>query len=91
MSTVTKKVLVHVPVPVPTVLRGIPYDTYVLIRDHPDNDGYRMTYYDGTLEIMSPEFRHERGAECLSLVVRAYAAVFDLGYQRAGSTTFRRE
>ncbi len=43
----------------PIVLRGVPYGHYVRLRDEPDNDHLRMTYYDGTLEIMSPEHIHE--------------------------------
>ena len=60
----------------PTVLRGVPYETYALIRDHARNAGYRMTYHDGTLEIMSPEFRHDKAGGRLAMIVRAYAAVF---------------
>jgi Uma2 family endonuclease len=84
MSTVTKRVLV------PTVLRGVPYDIYCLIRDHPGNDGYRMTYSDGALEIMSPQHRHEKGGSRLAMIVRAYTAVFGVDCQGAASTTFRR-
>ena len=48
-----------------TVLRGVPYSVYLTLRDEPANDGLRMTYVDGTLEIMSPEFRHEKGSRRL--------------------------
>jgi len=71
------------------VLRGVPYDWYVRLRDHPGNDGLRMTYHDGVLEIMSPEYRHEHGAERLGLFVRAVAAVFGIACAGARCTTFR--
>jgi Uma2 family endonuclease len=84
MSRVAKMVLV------PTVLRGIPYDAYVLIRDYPGNNGYRMTYDDGTLEIMSPQLPHETGAELIGMIVRAYTAVLGIDCRGTRSTTFRR-
>lgn len=84
MSTVTERL------PTPTVLRGIPYDVYSMVRDNPDNDGHRMTYVNGTLEIMSPEFRHEGGGRRLALIVGACASVFKMKCVGARSTTFKR-
>lgn len=46
-------------VPTPVVLRGVPYGLYVVLRDLERNDKIRMTYHDGVLELMSPEFLHE--------------------------------
>ena len=57
----------------PAVLRHLPYDVYEQIRDEPANHHLRMTYYDGTLEILSPEFRHEADTRRLGLVVLAVA------------------
>ncbi|HWE37085.1 MAG TPA: Uma2 family endonuclease [Isosphaeraceae bacterium] len=75
--------------PAPTVLRGVPWSTYVRLRDEPRNYGLRMTYYDGTLEIMSPEYIHEASSERLGSLVRAAAKHSNLAYIAAGSTTFR--
>src|SRR5438045_8470645 len=72
------------------ILRDVPWAAYRVLRDAPANDRIRMTYLDGTLELMSPEFRHEKGAERLGLLVRAVARAFGVTYQGAGSTTFRR-
>jgi Uma2 family endonuclease len=84
MSTITQR---HAP----TTLRGVPYDVYVRLRDDWRNDGLRMTYFNGTLEIMAPaEFRHEKGSRRLGLIVLAYAVVFRLDCEGGGSTTFRR-
>ena len=75
----------------PLKLRGIPYDLYEKIRDAPGNDSLRITYYDGVMEFMAPlEFRHEYGRDSLGMIVRAYAAVFKLDCEGAGSTTFRK-
>lgn len=72
------------------ILRDVPWAAYQALRDEPANDHIRMTYLDGTLELMSPEFVHEKVAERLGMLVRAVARAFDVTYQGAGSTTFRR-
>jgi Uma2 family endonuclease len=78
--------------PLPPVQRlfGVPYGAYVQIRNDPRNEGLRLTYFDGVLEIMSPEYLHERVGERLGLLVRVVADAIDLPYSGAGSTTFRR-
>jgi Uma2 family endonuclease len=48
-----------------------------------------MAYHDGVLEIMSPEFLHDRASRRIYDVVYAYAGAFDVPCQTAGSTTFR--
>src|SRR5262249_11445264 len=73
-----------------TVLKGVTYDMYVTLRDAPGNDGLRMAYYDGTLEIVSPALRHELGSNLFDLIVRAYTAVLDVDCLGVGSTTFRK-
>jgi Uma2 family endonuclease len=73
-----------------TRLTGISYDVYVKIRDARGNNGLRMAYNDGVLEIMSPEFRHEKGGRRLFVLVFAYCAEFELACAMAGATTFRK-
>jgi Uma2 family endonuclease len=73
-----------------TRLTGVPYDTYVQLRDARGNRHLRMAYHDGVLEIMSPEFRHEKGGWRLGLLVFAYAAAFEVACEAAGATTFRK-
>jgi Uma2 family endonuclease len=63
---------------------------YVQIRDAPGNRGYRMAYHDGVLEIMSPEFRHEKGGRRLGVLVFAYCAALEVACEPAGATTFRK-
>jgi Uma2 family endonuclease len=62
----------------------------VRLRDEPGNRHLRLTYDDGVLEIMSPEFRHEKNAERVGMIVRAVASVFGLGCIGARCTTIRR-
>jgi Uma2 family endonuclease len=73
-----------------TRLTGVHYDEYLRFRAHPGNRGLRMAYHDGVLEIMSPEFRHERAGRRLGFLIVAYAEQFDLACETAGSTTFYR-
>jgi len=40
-------------------LRGIPWQTYVSLREADDSPGLRMTYDRGELELMSPSPEHE--------------------------------
>ena len=78
------------------VLHRVPYKTYVQLRDEPANDHLRMTYHDGTLEIMAPEFRHETASGRVDMLIRSLMAVHgirgrcaaDLG-RRAGPVRVR--
>ena len=74
----------------PTVLRGVTYGMYVRLRKDPRNDHFRMTYYDGTLELMSPELLHERPSRRLGVLVLAIATALRIPYQGTGSTTIQR-
>lgn len=77
--------------PAITRLTGVTYDMYVKLRDAPGNDGLRMAYHNGVLEIMSPaEFRHEKGGWRLGLLILEYTVALRLPCQGAGSTTFRK-
>jgi len=72
------------------VLRGVPWEVYVALRETAANRRTRMTYLDGTLTLMSPQYLHERGAELLAAIVREVADAFDIEFASTRSTTFRR-
>jgi Uma2 family endonuclease len=73
-----------------TVLHGVPYRWYARLAEDPRNYGLRMTYHDGTLEIMSPDFIHENPAAKLGVIVRAVASELEIPCVGARCTTFRR-
>ena len=73
------------------LLREVPWDAYMAIREPSGNDHMRMTYHDGVLEIMSPGPLHERGSRRLDQVVLAVAVALDIACSGVGSTTFRRK
>jgi Uma2 family endonuclease len=83
MATVVRRVGAN-------VVYGVPYDWYVALRDDPRNGHLRMTYSDGVLEVMSPEYAHEGDADRIGLIVRAVASAFGIECLGARCTTFRR-
>jgi Uma2 family endonuclease len=76
--------------PMRIILEGVPWAAYKALRDAPQNNHIRMTYLDGTLELMSPEYIHDKGADRLAELVRAVARTFDVTYLCAATTTLRR-
>lgn len=73
------------------LLNGIQWETYEkLVCDLESQNGPRLAYDHGTLEIMSPLPRHENRKETLTLLVNIVAAERNVDVQAFGSTTFRR-
>ena len=75
---------------VPIILRGVWYDEYVRLRRNESNDHLRMTYHDGTLELMSPEFIHEGLTHRLGRLVTFVADELGISYEASRSTTIHR-
>lgn len=95
MSTVVKQSVANSPtavveVPEVVVLHGVRYRDYVALRDEPANDHLRMTYHDGTLEIMSPESIHELPSRRIGIFLAVICEELDIEFQGLGCTTFRR-
>jgi Uma2 family endonuclease len=51
--------------------------------------GVRLTYNEGTLEVVVVSFEHERIASYLRLMIEIIASEFSKDYLPAGSTTFK--
>jgi Uma2 family endonuclease len=75
------------------VVNGVPWSTYVTMRDLLDDagSGVRLTYLEGTLEIMSPSNDHESLKKLLARLLEAWADEAGVDLEGLGSTTFRRE
>ena len=84
MATTTK-----VRISEPMVLTDIPYAVYEALRDVYANRRKKLTYYDGTLEIMSPEYIHEQPSRRLSGFVVVLCEELDLEYEGTAMTTMR--
>ena len=74
------------------MLRGVPWWTYVALRDAlDDHAGLKLTYLEGTLELMSPSLLHEDVKTIIARLLEVWAMERDIDLRGFGSTTFRRE
>jgi Uma2 family endonuclease len=73
------------------MLHGVPWWTYVALRDALDHAGVRMTYLEGELELMSPSDLHEEYKSIIGRLLEVWAEERDVDLRAFGSTTFRRE
>jgi Uma2 family endonuclease len=74
------------------VLHGVPWWTYVALRDALDDQGgLKMTYLEGTLELMSPSTLHEDAKTIIARLVETWAMERDVDLRGFGGATFRRE
>jgi Uma2 family endonuclease len=73
------------------VLRNVPWDVYEALRDEEANDHLRMTYIDGSLELMSPGQRHERYAVWFGLLLVQIACGVGFPIKSYRTTTWRKK
>ena len=73
------------------LLTGVPWSTYVVLRDTLTSAGTRMTYLKGALEIMSPSRDHEVDKKQIARLLELFCLERDIPLFGYGSTTFRRE
>jgi Uma2 family endonuclease len=71
------------------VIRNVSWETYeALLRDRGD-EGPRMAYDRGTLEVMSPSSRHENLKKIIARLVEAFSEELGIDILSTGSTTFK--
>ncbi len=73
------------------VVHGVSWKDYVILREALDTPGLRMTYCEGTLELMSPSLIHELNKKSIARLIELYAVLRRLPLIGYGSTTFRLE
>ncbi|HEX7839164.1 MAG TPA: Uma2 family endonuclease [Kofleriaceae bacterium] len=73
------------------VLSGVPWSTYVTLREALDHTNLRMTYLEGTLEILSPSRRHEVEKKQFARFLELFCLERDIPLFAYGSTTWRSE
>ncbi len=74
------------------IISGVSWQQYeALLVKLGDSPWYRVTYLEGTLEIMSPSRRHELGKKNISRLLEAYLEETRTRFWGLGSTTFRKE
>ena len=73
------------------LLHGVPWKTYIALRDVRESRNVRMTYDRGELEMMSPSKRHEICAHLLGRLIETWAEELDIDIQSCRAMTCRRE
>src|SRR5437763_5879909 len=74
------------------ILHNISWETYEkLLVDLANQSSKRLTYDQGTLEIMSPLPEHERLNRTIALLIEIASEEMSIDIERIGSTTFKRE
>jgi Uma2 family endonuclease len=73
------------------LLSGVPWSTYVVMRDSIETASVRMTYLDGVLEIMSPSSKHEVDTKQIARLLELFCLERDIPLFGYRSTTFRKE
>ncbi len=74
-----------------SILRGVDWDSYVRMRNHPGNGHLRMSYLDGTLILVSPQFIHDRYGWRIAKVVDEVCEGLAIPSQCTVSTTLQRK
>jgi Uma2 family endonuclease len=72
-------------------LENVDWELYCQLRDEEANNHVRMTYLDGTLTIMSPQYRHDGNSRRFYEVVTTVAGAWEIDYMPIGTTTLKRE
>lgn len=86
-----KDAIEHLPGGSTLIVPGVSWEEYEnLLDDLGDRPGVRVSYDEGTLEIMSPLPEHERYKDFLCYLVRAFADEKNLPLESMGSTTWKR-
>jgi Uma2 family endonuclease len=73
------------------VLRGVDWKAYLRLRNHPGNGHLRMSYLDGTLILVSPEYIHDYYGRRLAKVVDEVTEALGIFVQGTMTTTLRRK
>jgi Uma2 family endonuclease len=73
------------------VLHGVPWWTYIALRDALDHSGVKMTYLRGALELMSPSVLHEDAKKIIARLIELWSMERDIDLRGFGGATFRRE
>src|SRR5438045_465881 len=74
------------------ILDHMSWETYErLLAERGESSGTRFAYDDGTLEIMTTSFRHEKLKHAVELLIEVVASEMNIPIQGGGSTTFKRK
>ncbi len=71
------------------VIRNVRWETFEALLNDRGNDGPRIFYDEGTLEIMSPLRKHERFKKLLGRLIEAFTEELEIEISSGGSTTLK--
>jgi Uma2 family endonuclease len=74
-----------------TVLHGVGWHTYLELRENPANYNLRMTYDQGTLEIMAPSIAHGRYGNIVAQAIQTWTKELRIPIVCLGDLTCQRE
>ena len=66
---------------------GMTWEDYEILTQ--EKTGYRVSYFDGVITIVSPSLNHEKIAEIINGLIKTYCRKYDLLYFPMGSTTLK--
>lgn len=72
------------------VLSGVSWVTYELLRENEENWHVRMTYDEGTLELMSPSPDHEAVKRLIGRMIEAFTEEMGIPLRSLSGTTWKR-
>jgi Uma2 family endonuclease len=73
------------------LLTGMTWSEYEAMLKIVGERPIRLTYDQGTLELMSPSYNHERWKRCFYIIFLVLGEELEIPFFSGGSTTFRRE
>lgn len=80
----------QVPAETRTLMENISWETYSALAEERRGSVPRLTYDEGTLELMSPRRQHESIGRLIGRMVETYTEVRGIEIQSVASTTFKR-
>jgi len=80
-----------IPAETRTLLENVRWETYCELAEQRRGSVPRMTYFDGMLELLTPQRQHEHIGCLIGRMVETYTEVRDIEIQSVASTTFKRE
>jgi Uma2 family endonuclease len=74
------------------IINNVTWQQYETLRATLDDiPGLRMTYLEGTLELMNPSKKHELDKTTIARLIEIYVLEMDIDLTGYGSTTFRKQ
>lgn len=71
-------------------LHGVSWQTYLELRESPENEHVRIAYDRGELEMMSPSKTHEQYASLIGRLLDVWTLEWDIDIQSCRTVTFKR-